>query len=303
MQVERFLFLQEGVLSSLSNKGKESVRNLDNLSNQIFKNKSSISDQELMVFCLNHSDKLLKCIGLRILLVDHILKKYEKTLLKNEKIDINKAWEILYESFQGLPESHLIASIGSQGFLSIPIYHSMKSNNFNFIRLHIWDESLDKHLNLDTYKQLSIHSHQFHAQSWILTGEIYNKRFDVNKVENQLTDYNYFDIQWNNSENTVNRKTSIAVNTRNYVEVLEKEVEVYKSEDTYSINAGEFHESRAKKKNCISSTLFIFSTHKGRVPTSHVLGPSNIEYSEINRKVQVNFSPLLDKLNSAINNG
>lgn len=240
---------------------------------------------------------------------EHIIDIYLSAILKRvvvvklclmaregKKLDLNFIWNLLYKSLITLSAEDIISSIGSQGFLSIPLYRlDMDKAKFEFLRLHIWDSSLDKYIDKQKTAHFSIHSHQFHANSWILAGEIINIRYKVETSLNE-TDFNHFEIKWNNSKNAVNQKTSVAMNTGEYVSVETTANEKYTSGDTYEIEAGEFHASTNSSQ--VSSTLFLFSTLKSRVDKSFVIGPSIIKESEVNRKVQIDSKEILDRLNS-----
>lgn len=220
----------------------------------------------------------------------------------NDRLDLKETWKLIYESLINLEDNDIISSIGSQGFLSIPLFRLDKvEKSFDFLRLHIWDLSFENLIDREKVNNFSIHSHQFHANSWILTGEIQNIKVSVKEVS-EKTDFNLFNIEWNNSKNNLNQKNSLAVNTNEFVEVSIIENKKYHFNDTYEIQAGDYHIAQTKTELPISSTLFLFSTLKSRVKKSNVVGPSEISTSEINRKLIVNPKPLLKKLNSILTN-
>lgn len=216
--------------------------------------------------------------------------------------DLKSVWKLIYGSLIELEEQDTVSSIGSQGFLAIPLYRLDKGDvSFEFLRLHIWDKSFDDYIDKEKVERFSIHSHQFHANSWILAGEIYNTRVDVEKA-NSPTEFSLFEIKWNNTKNEVNQRTSVAINTGEYYKVNKNNTESYRTGDIYQIPAGDYHIARVNDDFQITSTIFLFSTHKSRVKISNVLGPSNIELSEINRKTQITPKPLIQKINEIIAN-
>lgn len=54
---------------------------------------------------------------------------------------------------------------------------------FEFIRLHIWDKSLEDYIDQNASTNFSIHTHSFHAHSWIVTGKIINDRYTVTESD------------------------------------------------------------------------------------------------------------------------
>jgi hypothetical protein len=224
----------------------------------------------------------------------------QNTTEKDFPIILPTIWKLLYKSIIAFSDKDIIATIGSQGFLSVPLYHSDKGEkSFDFFRLHIWDTSLEQFIDFKKTEQFAIHSHQFYAHSWIIAGEILNTQHIVQETS-ENTEYSYFEIKWNNSANEVNSKTSLAVNTNIFANVKALEVERYGPGAVYQINAGEFHKSRVNTDKPINATIFLFTTKKGRVPKSFVLGPSDITESKINRKIMIEARPLIEKLNTKI---
>jgi hypothetical protein len=299
MDKKRFEYLTVGVISAYPTFIKSKGINISNIAKTIFSSDKTVSNKKILEVAKYETNPLFKSTLLRIVISDIILNIYKEQDLGI--VDIDYVWNLIYESFKVLPEESLIASIGSQGFLSIPIYHSERGkDDFDFLRLHIWDKSLEKWIDTNKRDNFSIHSHQFHAQSWILNGGITNYSYSVQETPS-VTDFNYFKIQWNNSENSVNRKTSKAINTGNYADVSLIKKDIFLPGDTYTVNAGEFHKSGASGQEVLTSTLFLFSSNKGRVYTSNVVGPSRMEESEINRKVKINALPLLNGLHKLVN--
>jgi hypothetical protein len=291
-----------GILLCISN-NTLSKGMLDNSISKLFGNKDKIDIEKLLQPDVD-INKAVSAIFRRIYLVALVLEAYGKS--KSDelvKIDIKLVWVIIYETILDLSiNKEIIASIGSQGFLAIPLYRFEEGSNLDILRLHIWDKSLSIYIDKEKTELFSIHCHQFDAQSWILYGEVYNARFDV--IESLVkTDYNYFKIDWDksNHDSTDNRKKSIAKNTAIPVIVRPQLREVYLPGDTYTISPGEFHQSRVNENKGISSTLFLFSSSKGSIEGSKVIGPSDIMESTINRKVDIDCLNLLNKLNSLIN--
>ncbi|PSL22375.1 hypothetical protein CLV42_1221 [Chitinophaga ginsengisoli] len=235
----------------------------------------------------------------RVAAVSLVLADYNRdSECESLAIDNKAVWPHIYESIINLKPADIIATIGSQGFLSIPLFHSDdKNGHFEFLRLHIWDQSFAGYIDKEKTHMFSIHCHQFHAQSHILLGELKNCRFSVIESASP-TDHSFFEIVWNSIEK-VNQKTSNAINTGTFVLVNETAKEMYAANDQYEIEAGEFHTSTVSD-DCTTATLFLFTGKKGKVERSYVVGPSEIENSIVNRKETIDPKDILIKINKKL---
>ncbi|PSL24078.1 hypothetical protein [Chitinophaga ginsengisoli] len=300
VHIEEFIEIIKGIVPTFSDSFKENIPKKEVLSDLIFDSKESITINEIQLKA-SHLSPYFQIIIDRICAVSLLLADFNqhqntKTYIKSLK----EIWPFIYRSIMNLQGSEILATIGSQGFLSIPLYHNdKKEESFEFLRLHIWHESLKKFIDNEKAEMFSIHSHQFYAQSRVLCGEIYNQRFDVTEQSFE-SEFSFFEIHWNNLDN-VNQKTSIAQNTGKFVSIKEHDIESYEHGDSYEIKAGEYHRSTVDSKQ-LTATLFLFSTVKGRVGQSNVVGPTIIKESTVNRKITINAQILLESLNHAIVN-
>jgi hypothetical protein len=213
-------------------------------------------------------------------------------------LDSEFAWKMIYDSIKIIPSEATISSIGSQGFLSIPLFKSDSNmEKFDFIRLHIWHNDLLEFIDPKKSELFSIHSHSFRAKSWILFGRLINERYSVEKTGNSSSD-SLFKVEYNKTLNEVNQHTSMAVNTGQNVLIKKTGTEEYGNGDTYEVAAGHFHKSISKGENGLTSTFFSFTTQNSKVEQSHVTGPSDIDESSINRKMHLDPKRLLDEINS-----
>jgi hypothetical protein len=211
-------------------------------------------------------------------------------------LDLKNTWRYITKSIRVIPLESIISTIGSQGFLSIPLFKfDNDMSMFELIRLHIWDKSLEQHINQNATKNFSIHTHSFHAHSWIITGKIINDRYIVTKAS-EPTDYVRFKINYNKSLSKVNRHTSTATNDDVYVNPKQISHEVYMSGGTYQIKAENYHNSGTEDEDGLAATFFSFTAKNGKVETSYVVGPSNSQESEINRRENIDPIYLLDKI-------
>jgi hypothetical protein len=244
----------------------------------------------------NNSNIFFKSVALRIVAICELRKSRDLGL----NVDIKKIWKLITESILILPISATISSIGSQGFLSIPLFkYDIEMEKFDFIRLHIWDNSLRKYINMETCENFSRHTHTFYAESWIVYGRVFNDRYKVD-ISNTPSDYSLFTIGYNKSLNEVNQHTSNAINTNTFVHINQISHETYMQGGSYAIKAGDFHKSGSEGENGLSATLFSFCAQKGFDDQSYVVGPSHITTSEINRKMHIDPTELLTRINKKV---
>lgn len=211
------------------------------------------------------------------------------------QINTGEIARLLISSVLELDSSHVVSSIGSQGFLSIPISRHWKPlTEFDMLRIHIWDDSLNQHIDQEKLEIFSIHSHKFHAQSWVIKGTVINRVYDVTDSK-EATDYSLFNIT-SKELNKVNRHTSVAENTNRHVVLNLQREEEHSSGESYAIPVGEFHQSRITTSPKPVITIFSFNALEGTVMESFVVGPSAISESEVNRKTSFDPKPILLKL-------
>jgi len=287
-----------GVLSSFSKTTQDKLNGNLNLKNDLKRILENKTIEELEQLDNENYDKYYRAIINRVLITHFAIE----AATNNIGLELKKIWKLIFDSLRYLDEEDVISSIGSQGFLAIPLFRIEKENGeFYLLRLHIWDSDLDIHINKETTDNLSIHTHQFHANSWILAGEIYNTRYHVEESVSP-TEFNLFKIEWNKSENKLVKKSSTAKNTGRFMDVKILAEEIYKPKEFYEIKANSYHKSIARKGDKTDSTLFLFSSIKNRVKESKVLGPSQISESKINRKVMIDPKTYLDRIQSQMNN-
>ncbi|MDP4284470.1 MAG: hypothetical protein Q8891_08610 [Bacteroidota bacterium] len=246
---------------------------------------------------IKSGDILHKSVALRI----DALNELRKARDTNTRLNLKDIWSKISESIKILPVEATISSIGSQGFLSIPLFkYDTDIKAFEFIRLHIWDASLDKYVNTKTRDNFSVHSHLFQADSWVLCGQIINDRYIVEASDTNEVN-SFFGIEYNGTLNEINQHTSTAQRTNTFAKAKQISHEIYMQEGNYSIRAGEFHKSDSNDKFGISATLFSFTSDNNFQGPSCVIGPSNIESSEINRKDSIYSKELIIQIDERVN--
>lgn len=276
---------------------KDNLPKVSDFPKKIFNSTESMNLKSLIEFSETVDNIYTKSVAKRIAGVRHIQFARDN----NIKLDLLPAWKLISASILDLPSECTVSSIGSQGFLSIPLFKYDKNmEEFDFIRLHIWHNDLLTYINQEISERFSIHSHSFLAQSWIINGIIINERYSVEKT-NDDSESSLFKIEYNKTLNKVNQHTSSAVNTGQNVNVKKLEKEAYQTNETYKINAGDYHKSYSEGKNGLSSTFFSFTTQNKIVVQSNVTGPSRMQTSEINRKMHIDPKQLILEINQNFN--
>ncbi|SHG16446.1 hypothetical protein [Flagellimonas flava] len=269
---------------------------IDDFSSDLIAGFNNGNFELLESFSNKTKDVYLKSVSKRILAI----KSIQKARSTDSELNIKKTWKWIYESLKVIPTTATISSIGSQGFLSIPLFkYDREMEGFDFIRLHIWDNSLDKYFDKKKSNTFSIHTHSFLAQSWVLVGKIVNNRFRV-KENHENKNASLFTVEYNKTLNEINQHTSVAVNTEKNVNVKQISNEVYSPFSSYNIKHGYYHQSKSLGINGLSATFFSFTSKFGIADNSFVVGPMDIKESKINRKMHIDATYLIEQLNTII---
>jgi hypothetical protein len=296
MKKLEFQKLYLNTLSCYSENHQMLFPNVEEITEELFQNLETIEIIHILDTYV-HSNEYVKSILNRILGVKHIIESRES----NSNLDLMSTWKYISNSIKLIPIENTISSIGSQGFLSIPLYKMPSPlEEFDFIRLHIWDDSLNKYIDQKKREEFSIHSHSFHADSWIITGKIINQTYVYDESEG--SDFSLFNVEYNKSINKVNQHTSVAVNQGVNLDVQQLSDELHFMGSHYEVLAGHLHKSGHKNSPSVSATFFSF-TGKNGLDKSTVVGPRSINESLINRNIYINPTDLLDKIEKQIMNG
>jgi len=292
---EEFIGFHEPLLKGYSVTFKNEIATLNTMCDILFAKNENITITELQSISENQKDLHIKSFLYRFLGTREILFCRDNDL----QLDVKKVWLLISKSIRVIHSTYTISSIGSQGFLSIPLFkNEEKLKTFDFLRLHIWDDSLNEYMDLQKVEDFSIHSHTFFARSWVLTGKIINDRFEFNK-DSDNAEHSFFKVVYNDSLNEVNQHTSKAVNENINAELIKVSEEVHHAMAVYEIKPSKLHKSGHINSPQCSATFFSF-TGKDGLGESFVIGPKQIKESEVNRKMNISPIYLLDKIDSQL---
>ncbi|TCI84377.1 hypothetical protein [Tenacibaculum sp. M341] len=292
---KEFIEFYEPLLKAYSENFKKEIASQDFMCDLLFAENDEINISKIHNIIETHKDVYIKSFLYRLLGTREIIFCRENDLL----FELKEVWKLISNSIRLIPSTYIISSIGSQGFLSIPLYKKdEKLENFDFLRLHIWDDSLDEYMDLKKVDDFSIHSHTFFAKSWVITGKIINDRFEYIK-DSKKAKHSFFKVVYNDSLNEVNQHTSKAVNKKIDAELIKISEELHLKNAVYEIKPSKLHKSGHKNSPKCSATFFSF-TGKDGLGESFVIGPKSINESEVNRKMNIAPQYLLDKIDSQL---
>lgn len=287
----------ESIKACFSNKIISELPSLEDFPKSTYNHLGNANKEALLQFGKSSKNPFALSVAKRIIAIE----KLQIARDNNLDFDFEEIWELIADSITEIPDESIISTVGSQGFLSIPLFkHSEPFNEFEFIRLHIWDNSLQQYINQTTFENFSIHSHMFDAQSWIMYGGILNETFKIDLSSSGKIEYSKFKIEYNKDISEVNEHSSEAINTGINVDVQKLSKEEYYKQGTYRVRSGDFHRSVPLDKNGLAATLFSFNANFGFVEKSFVIGPAEMHSSKINRKMYIDPKPLILKLTSLI---
>lgn len=119
---EEFIGFHEPLLKGYSETFKHDIASLDILSDILFAKNEKITIIELQSILENQTDIHIKSFLYRLLGTREILFCRDNDL----QLDVKKVWRLISKSIRVIPSSYTISSIGSQGFLSIPLFKMTK---------------------------------------------------------------------------------------------------------------------------------------------------------------------------------
>ncbi|KAI2778873.1 hypothetical protein F4815DRAFT_476123 [Daldinia loculata] len=192
--------------------------------------------------------------------------------------DIVLIWELIRSALTSkfLTRQLCTASRSAQGFISVALCSLIKNGNIDeLFRLHVWlpDGYRGNH-------DVSIHSHQAFAQSWILAGEGIDHSYKVEHVKDlETATHSEYALAWSDGKNLgtnykTNQAFSTITNTKKLVRVIPLETNVHGRGISYTIPAAQYHRSEIAADR-FHATLFVFDSRRGFVQDAGVLGPKD----------------------------
>ncbi|KAK7998372.1 hypothetical protein PG989_006412 [Apiospora arundinis] len=197
-------------------------------------------------------------------------------------------WNLVRDAVMQL-SPRLTVSRSAQGFLAVPLCSLIADGHIDELwRLHVWQPDGQR-----GDAAFGIHSHQCHAQSWVLAGVGTDHSYTVTTTapvagdeQQQKLDaadlisptHNTYRLIWDDGKSKpsavykTHQQSSTVVNTRCAVSATLDRSERHVRDATYTIPAGAFHGSEVDPY-AFHATLFLFDAGRGFVPAAPVLGP------------------------------
>ncbi|KAI8961101.1 hypothetical protein F5Y11DRAFT_242896 [Daldinia sp. FL1419] len=192
--------------------------------------------------------------------------------------DLALIWELIRNALTSklVTRQLFTASRSAQGFISVALCSLIKDGNIDeLFRLHVWSPG-ESRGNLD----VTIHSHQAFAQSWILAGQGTDHSYKVERVEDfETATHSEYALAWSDGKSLgtnykTNQAFSTITNAKKYVRVIPKETNVHRRGASYTIPAAQYHSTEVATDR-FHATLFVFDSHRGFVQDAGVLGPKD----------------------------
>ncbi|KAF2213419.1 hypothetical protein CERZMDRAFT_111123 [Cercospora zeae-maydis SCOH1-5] len=188
--------------------------------------------------------------------------------------EIGFVWQMLYDALTATGEDteSFRLSRSAQGFIAIPLCSHVKNGRIEeLFRLHVWLPDGQRGTS-----GFSVHSHQPHAQSWILAGTSVDHSKEVA------------------SAYKTHQSFSKVINTHRYMHPELVRSTTHTANMSYTIGPGEFHRTEVARDR-LHATLFFFDSSRGFVDDAPVLGPAHQESSVQVREVEAHSPASLAK--------
>lgn len=291
---KRFQYLGENLLNNIIDKSFHRTIDFENLILRIYRDKNTLDYDEIFDKYLNYESSIAIGFVKLVILSDYSLICFST----RRKLNTQFAWRLIFDYILAFRKGTPIASIGSQGFLSIELFRFESEKDRKILRLHIWDESLSNNFNSGEFEKYTIHSHLYSAQSQVLVGELINKTYSIDETENDSPE-SLYKIKWENKTDAsgkIVRESHLEEETSR-IKINQLSAETISIGQQYSIGINEFHSSKSKAK--LSATLFLFNSDEGLSDISKVVGPKNDSNPGFKYE-KINFLPLIYEIDRNI---
>jgi len=160
------------------------------------------------------------------------------------------------------------------------------------LRLHVWpwhprDRDVDDHgrvalpANTQRSNRFSIHSHQAHATSWVLAGQLENKTYSVVPMPYVLPgteSVNLFQLSPDDRRRfSFHQPQSPVKNTGRAAAATPACSAIFSAGQSYTVAAGEFHETTIDRETPTPPvSLFFFDATRGWDEDAAVIGPATL---------------------------
>ncbi|KAM7224602.1 hypothetical protein V8F06_000383 [Rhypophila decipiens] len=203
--------------------------------------------------------------------------------------ELGYIWKLIHEALTSSSTRSLFsASRSAQGFLTVPLCSLLNGKDIDqLFRLHVWLPDSNRG-NPD----FAVHSHQPYIQAWILAGEGTDHSFKVEPTSDPekathaectlswkssssaaQTDPSNDDKSSNDNSYKTHQASSTAMNTGKLVRAECTASTVHARDTSYSVPAGQHHQSEISPI-AFNATLCFFDSTRGFIRDAPALGPA-----------------------------
>ena len=195
-------------------------------------------------------------------------------------MDLAMIWRLVHGALTSPLLRNSLSSVfrSAQGFMAVPICSLLKDGNIEeLFRFHVWLPDRQRG-NPD----VSIHSHQPFAQSWVLAGEGIDHSYNIESTtEPGFATHAEYVLAWSDGKDpdSTYRNTqtySVIKRTARLVHTIPTDSAAHTRDMSYMIPAAAFHSSEVLP-DTLHATLFFFDSSRGYVKDACVLGPKDGE--------------------------
>ena len=194
--------------------------------------------------------------------------------------ELGLVWELVHGALTNplLKDSLSSASRSAQGFISVPLCSLLKDGIIGeLFRLHVWLPDGQR-----GRPDISIHSHQPFAQSWVLAGEGKDHSYKIEPTtKSDFATHAEYTVSWSDGKDS--DSTYRTIQTYSIIKRTERLVHatpidsVFHSRDmSYTIPAAAFHSTEVPP-DTLHATLFYFDSSREFIKDACILGPKNGE--------------------------
>jgi hypothetical protein len=214
--------------------------------------------------------------------------------------DARPLWTLIRAALSD-PDVARRATASSQGFYCIPLFSVVRHGRIEeLLRLHIWPGETEKEQAASAHP-FSVHSHQPHATSWVLSGGLRNRVHQVREWPPGTGEaHGLFSVSWDGRRSySLGHRQSSLRNTGVPVSVTVDHEARFRAGHSYVVPAGEFHETE-QMGDPLTATLFYFDATIGWLENAGVVGPASVKPAAATAKDTVEAAPLLREVDIAL---
>ncbi len=251
-------------------------------------------------------------------LVVGLLKRVARPVPPGSAItDLRPLWPLLRSTIEeptGVPARFIRSS---QGFYAMPLMATMERGRLKeMLRLHVWpwhqrerdgDDQGQVALPVHVRRSnpFSVHSHQAHATSWLLAGQLENKTYSVAQTPHSSPEreaVNLFRLSADDRRSySFSDQRSPVRNTGRAAAATPECAAIFSAGQSYTVAAGEFHETTIDREAPAPPvSLFFFDATRGWDEDAAVIGPATLNADSHPRLTRATPEEIIGRLDAVL---